>query len=116
VERDVEPLLLLQRDQHVVDPNHVVGMAREGRADHRSHPDRVLVHVRLDVLGADRELVGLQGDDSRLDVEVAGELLPHHVHVAAEDQVGRVGGLALRLAPLAPLPLQRQRPEHDRLG
>ena len=60
-------------------------------------------------------LSALQRDDPRLDVEVAAELLPHHVHVAAEDEVRPVGRLARRLAPLAPLPLQRQRAEHDRL-
>ena len=58
----------------------------------------------------------LQRDDPRLDVEVAAELLPHDVHVAAEHEVRPVGGLAGRLAALAPLPLQRQRAEHDRLG
>ena len=83
--------------------------------EHRRDADRVLVDVRLDVLGADRVLVVLQRDDPRLDVEVAAELLPHDVHVAAEDEVRPVGGLARRLAARAPLPLQRQRAEHDRL-
>ena len=96
-------------------PDDVVGVARERRAEHGGDADRVLVDVRLHVLGADRVLVGLQRDDPRLDVEVAAELLPHHVHVAAEHEVRPVGRLARRLAPLAPLPLQRQRAEHDRL-
>ena len=43
--------------------------------------------MRLDVLSPDRVLVGLQRDDPRLDVEVAAELLPHHVHVGPEYQV-----------------------------
>jgi hypothetical protein len=71
--------------------------------------------VRLDVLGPDRVLVGLQRDDAWLDVEVAAELLPHDVHVAAEDEIGPRDVLAGLLAPPAPLPLQRQRAEHDRL-
>ena len=83
--------------------------------EHRRDADRVLVDVGLDVLGADRVLVGLERDDPRLDVEVAAELLPDDVHVAAEDQIRLVGGLAGRLAPLAPLPLQRERAQHDRL-
>ena len=115
VERDIEALVVLELDQEVVDPDDVVGVAGEGRADDRGDADRVLVDVRLDVLGADRVLARLQGDDPRLDVEVAAELLPDDVHVAAEDQVRRVGGLARGLAPLAPLPLQRQGSEHDRL-
>ena len=112
----VEPLLVAQARQQPVDADDVVGVAREGRAEHGGDADRVLVEVRLDVLGADRELVRLQRDDPRLDVEVAAELLPHDVHVAAEHQVRPVGGLAGGLAPLAPLPLQRQGAEHDRLG
>ena len=100
VQRDVEPALVAQPDQQVVDPDDVVGVAGERRAQHRGDADRVLVDVRLDVLGPDRVLVGLQRDDPRLDVEVAAELLPHHVHVAAEHQVRPARVLARRLAPL----------------
>ena len=115
VQRHVEAALLVQADEQVVDADDVVGVAGERRAQDRGDADRVLVDVRLDVLGPDRELVALQRDDARLDVEVAAELLPHDVHVAAEDEVRAVGGLARRLAARAPLPLQRQRAEHDRL-
>ncbi len=111
----VDALVVAKRDQEVVDPDHVVGVAGEGRPDHGGDADRVLVDVGLHVLGADRVLVGLQRHDPRLDVEVAAELLPDDVHVAAEDEVRLVGRLARRLAALAPLPLQRQGPEHDRL-
>ena len=97
-------------------PRDVVGVPGERGPQHGGNPDRVLVYVRLHVLGADRVLVALQRHDARLDVEVAAELLPHHVHVAAEYEVGAVARLALRLSPRAPLPLQRQRAEHDRLG
>ena len=115
VQRDLEALLLAQPGQQRVDADDVVGVAGERRAEHGGDADRVLVDVRLDVLGANRELVALQRDDPRLDVEVAAELLPHDVHVAAEDEVRPVGRLLGRLAPLAPLPLQRQGAEHDRL-
>ena len=91
-------------------------MPGEGGAEHGGDADRVLVDVGLDVLGADRVLVGRERDDARLDVEVAAELLPDDVDVAAEDEVGAIGRLAGRLAALAPLPLQRERAEHDRLG
>ena len=97
-------------------PDDVVGVAGERGADHGRDADRVLVHVRLDVLGADRVLALLERHDPRLDVEVAAELLPHDVHVAAEDEVRPVRGLPVRLAPLAPLPLERQRAQHDGLG
>jgi hypothetical protein len=115
VQGNIQALLVAKSDQQVVDADHFVGVAGEGRADHRRDADRVLIDVRLDVLGADRVLARLQGHDPRLDVEVAAELLPDHVDVATEDQVGLVGGLSRRLAALAPLPLQRQRAEHDRL-
>jgi hypothetical protein len=115
VQGNVEILVLVQADEQVVDPGDVVLVAREGRAQHGGHADRVLVDVRLHVFGADRVLVLLQRDDPRLDVEVAAELLPDDVDVAAEDEVRPVDGLAGRLAPLAPLPLQGQGAEHDRL-
>lgn len=91
-------------------------MAGERGADDGDDADRVLVEVGLHVLRADRVLVLGKRHDPRLDVEVAAELLPHDVDVAAEDQVGPVDRQVGRLAPLPPLPLQRQRAEHDRLG
>src|SRR5207244_9563120 len=78
--------------------------------------DRALVDVRLDIPWADRVLVGFQRDDPRFDVEVAAELLPHDVHVAAKDEIRPVDTLVLGLHAVTPLPLQRQRAEHDRLG
>ena len=106
---------MLERDEVRVDPADVVGVSGEGRAEHGRDADRVLVDVRLDVLGADRVLVGRERDDAGFDVEVAAELLPDDVDVPSEHEVGPVGRLLRRLAPLAPLPLQRERAEHDRL-
>jgi hypothetical protein len=69
-----------------------------------------------DVIRPDHQLVLLERDDPRLDVEVAAELRPDDVDVAAEDQV-RLGRVLLgHLLPSAPLPLHRKRAEHDRLG
>ena len=116
MQRHVQALVPLEPGQQLVDAADVVHVAGERRAQHGGDADRVLVDVRLHVLGADRVLVLLQGDDPRLDVEVAAELLPDDVHVAAEHQVRPVDRRARRGAPLAPLPLQRQRAEHDRLG
>jgi hypothetical protein len=116
VERHVEAAGGLQLDQEVVDPDNVVGMAGERGSQDRSHADRVLVHVRLDVFRPDRVLVGLQRHDPRLHVEVAAELLSHHVDVAAEHQVRPVDGLAGGLPALTPVPLQRQGAQHDGLG
>ena len=60
-------------------------------------------------------LPGCSGTMRGSHVEVAAELLPHDVHVAAEHQVGAGRGLPGSLSSLAPVPLQRQRAEHDRL-
>ena len=68
------------------------------------------------VVGADRVLARLQRHDPRLDVEVAAELLPDDVHVAAEHQVRARRRRAGGLAALAPVPLQGETAEHDRLG
>ena len=73
-------------------------MPGEGCAEHGSDADRVLIDVRLDVLGPDRVLVRLQRNDPGLDVEVTAEILPHDVHVSAEDEVRPVRPLAGRLA------------------
>ena len=78
--------------------------------------DGVLVEVGCHVVRADRVLVLGQRHDARLHVEVAAELLPDDVHVAAEDEVGLVDRPAGGLPALPPLPLQGQGAEHDRLG
>ena len=91
-------------------------MAGERGAQDGRDADRVLVDVRFDISWTDRVLVGFQRDDPRFDVEVAAELLPHDVHVAAKDEIRPVDTLVLGLHAVTPLPLQRQRAEHDRLG
>ena len=115
MERYVEPFLVPDPHQQVVDPGDVVGVAGEGGAEDGGDADRVLVDVGLDVLRPDHVLVLAQADDPRFDVEVAAELFPDDVDVAAEDEVRLLDSLAFGFAPLLPLPLQRQRPEHDRL-
>ena len=110
------PLLCLDVEQQLVDPDDVVHVTGERRAEDGGDADGVLVEVRRDVVRADRVLALGERDDPRLDVEVAAELLPHDVDVAAEDQVRLVGRQVGRLAALLPLPLQGQRAEHDRLG
>ena len=106
---------LMSRSRSLM-PDDVVHVPGERRAEHRRDADRVLVEVRLHVVGPDRVLVLGQRHDAGLDVEVAAELLPHHVHVPAEHEVGPVRREAVGLPPLLPLPLQGEGAEHDRLG
>ena len=115
VERHVQSALVPDLDQELVDPDDVVGVACEGRSQDGGHADRVLVDVRLHVLGADRVLVGLERDDPRLDIEVAAELLPDDVDVAAEDEVWLVCRSSSGFTALSPLPLEREGAEHDGL-
>ena len=110
------PRSFLTSRSSVVDPDDVVHVPGEGRAEHGRDADRVLVEVRLHVLGADRVLVLLQRHDPWLDVEVAAELLPHHVDVTSEHEVRSLRREVLCLPALLPLPLQGQGAEHDRLG
>src|SRR3954454_25074828 len=56
VQRHVEAALVLEPDEQVVDADDVVGVAGERRPEDGRDADRVLVDVRLDVVGADREL------------------------------------------------------------
>ena len=96
-------------------PLDVVGVAGEGGAEDGGDPDRVLVDVGLDVLGPDHVLALAQADDPRFDVEVAAELFPDDVDVAAKDEVRLLDRAAGRFLALLPLPLQREGAEHDRL-
>ena len=111
----VQPPLVLEPEEIVVDPDNVVGVSGERRPQHGRHADRVLIHMRFDVLGPDRVLMRLQRHDPGLQVEVATELLPDHVHVTPEHEVRAVARPAGGFAAFAPLPLQRQSTEHDRL-
>ena len=114
VEGDVQPVCLLV-EQQLVDPDDVVHVPGERRTEDRSDADGVLVEVWRDVVGADRVLALGERHDPRLDVEVATELLPHHVDVTTEDQVRLVHREVRGLPALLPLPLQGQGAEHDRL-
>ncbi len=110
------PRLLLDVEQQLVDADDVVHVSGERRAEDGRDADRVLVEVRLHVVGADRVLVLLERDDPRFDVEVAAELLPHHVDVSSEHEVRPFRRAVRCLLTLLPLPLQGQGAEHDRLG
>ncbi|HEY6681984.1 MAG TPA: hypothetical protein VI030_03365 [Propionibacteriaceae bacterium] len=62
-------------------------MSGECRSEYGGYSDGVLVDVRPDVVWADGVFAWLQWHDQWFHVEVAAELLPHHMHVAAEYQV-----------------------------
>ena len=110
VQRHVEATLALDLQQQVVDSDDVVLVAGERRAEHGRHTDGVLVDVGLHVVGADRVLSRLQRQDPGLDVEVAAELLPHDVHIAAEHQVRARCRRSRGLATLSPVPLEGKPP------
>src|SRR5206468_1746411 len=103
------PAPRLDLDQEPVDAGDVVLMPGESRTQDGSDTDRVLVDVWADVVRPDRVLARLKRHNSRLDVEVATELFPHHVHVAAEHEIRVCRRLSGGLAALAPFPLQGER-------
>ena len=70
----------------------------ERGAQDRDHADGVLVDVLEHLLGRDDVAALLHRQVARLDVEVAAELLPHHLDVGAHHQVR--GALAPVLADL----------------
>ena len=115
VDRHVRAVSLVVGDDPIVDLLDRLELAGEGRAEDRDHPDGVLVDARHHVVGIDD--VAASGDRRvpRLDVPVAAELLPHHLHVRAEDHVRAVGGLAGRLLARPPAPLHRQSRRASRL-
>ena len=61
--------------------------AVERRAEHRHHTDRVLITALHGLLSGQMEAIALHRHQTRLDVPVAAELVPTHLHVDAEDQV-----------------------------
>ena len=72
--------------KQVVDPDDVVGVPGERGPDHRRTP--IVFSSRWGSTSSGPIVYfGLGRNDSRLDVEVAAELLPDHVHVAPEDEV-----------------------------
>ena len=93
---------MLDRHEVVVDSANVVGMSGEGGAQDDRDADCVVVDVRFDISRADRVLVGFQRHDPWFDVEVAAELLPYDVHVAAEHEIRPVDTLVFGLHAVAP--------------
>ena len=64
----------------------------------------------------DEVRLGVHGDEARLDVPVARELLQRDLRVGAEDDVRVEVVLARGLAGLLPPLFHREAAEHDRLG
>ncbi len=89
--------------------------AGERGAEDRHDADGVLVDVVQHLLGRDDVAARRHRQVARLDVEVAAELLPHHLHVGAHHQIRRPA-LPVLTDPFAPPPLQREPGEHHRLA
>ena len=73
-------------------------------------------HWRDGRLGRQVVRVALHRHEAGLDLPVAAELLPAHLHVGAHHHVGPVGRLAARSLSVAPPPLQRHPGEHGGLA
>ena len=96
-ETPLSRLVLVERRADLL---HRLVAAVHRRAEDGDHADRVLVHVLEQPVGGQVEDVALQRHVPRLDLPVVGELLPHHLDVAAHDDVRPVRRRARR--PPAP--------------
>ena len=87
----------LELVQRGADLRHRLVAAVERRAEDGDDADRVLVTLLDRLLRVEVEPVALHRHEAHLDVPVAAELLPAHLHVDAHDHVGLVGRLPGRL-------------------
>ena len=110
--RNVDTGALLVGVEPVMNLLEIVVLAGEGLAGDGDNRDGVFIDELVEVLGRQAVVARLQWRDARLDVEVAQELLPHDLDVAAGDHVRPRGILAGRLARLAPVPLVGQAGQH----
>ncbi len=116
VHRHVEPGLGVARYHRVVDRLDRLELTGVGGAQDRDHADRALVDPLDGLFGRDHVAAFLHRHVPRLDVPVPAELLPDHLDVRSEDQVGAIGRQARRLAALPPAPLHREAREHHGLA
>ena len=115
VHRDVHPPVGGQFVQRRADLGDRLEFTGVGGAQDRHHPDGVLVDGVDHLLGRDDVAALLHRQVAGFDVEVAAELLPHHLDVGAHHQVG--GALFPAFADLrAPPPFHRQPAQHHRLA
>ena len=114
--RNIRPSARCQLIKGGADLAHRLVAAVERRAENRHDADRVLVAVGERRLGGEVEAIALHRDQSWLDVPIATELVPTHLDVDAEDEVGPVGRLARSPHPLSPQPLESQATQHRGLA
>jgi hypothetical protein len=93
VDRDVDPLTLLEVVERCADLLHRLVRTVEGRAEHRDDTDRVLVAEFHRFFRGEVEAVSVHRDEPHLDVPVLRELLPADLHIDAHDEVRTVRGL-----------------------
>ncbi len=107
------PVLLHEGAVQVLDG---LVLTRVGGAEDADDPDRALVDEGQGGVRRGDEAAARERHVARLDVPVAAELLPHHLDVRSHHQVGTVARQPRPGAPLAPLPLEGQAGQHDRLA
>ena len=111
VHRNIESGVLLECVQRGTDLGDRLEFTGVGGAQNSDHPDGVDVDGLDGLLGGDHVAVLRHRQIPRLDVEVATELFPHHLHVRTHHQVRRAGlpGVLVGTGhPLPPAPLQCQ--------
>mmetsp|Transcript_96577 Transcript_96577/g.249709 ORF Transcript_96577/g.249709 Transcript_96577/m.249709 type:complete len:434 (-) Transcript_96577:46-1347(-) len=121
VDAHLPALLLVQLGEHLVDlPDRIV-LAAVMVAHDGHHADGLLIHLRLHLLGRDREGAFGRNHELGLDVHVAEELLPSRLEAGGDHEVRvdcadlRLGEVMLLGVPLAPAELQAEAAQQARL-
>src|SRR5947209_15139778 len=94
--RDVETSILLELIESRHDRLYRLVAAVERGAEDRDDADRALVALRDRLLRAEVEAISVHRHEPRLDIPIAAELVPAHLHVDAHHEVGPIRRLAGR--------------------
>src|SRR4029077_15531773 len=114
--RDRNPGLFLIVVKPVVNLLDIIVFAGECLAGDGHHADRVFIYVLVKVLSGKTVVASLQGHNPRLDIEIAQELFPDNLDVAAGYHVWPTNIFSSLLSSLPPIPLVGQTAQHTRLG
>src|SRR6478672_7324405 len=90
--------------------------ARECLAGDGYHADRVFVYILVKILSSKAVVANLEGHNPRLDIEIAQELFPDDLDVAAGYHVWATGIFSRLLSSLPPIPFVGQAAQHASLG
>ena len=114
VYRYIRPAPGSQGVEYAADLGDGFELPGECGAEDGHHRDGVLVDGLAYLLGGDDVTTLFHRKVLGFDIEIAAELFPYHLNIAAENQIGP-GGVGIT-PPRTPAPFQRQTGQHDGLA